>query len=546
MQLYDYQQRAVDEAILEIRNRPLLVAPTGAGKTVMAVEIVRRLGVPAVWMAHRHELLEQAAVRLRAEGLHVGVMRAGESLEKQSLWYQDPPQVYVASTQLLCRRKQCNLPPARLIVFDEAHHAASPGNERLIEKYEEARREIDVLGLTATPFRTDGRGLGGMFGRLVIAATTRDLVEQGALIEPKVYASKSPDLRGLKIYGGDFAKGEMSERAQQPELLVDIVDTWRTRADGARTVAFACDVAHSQAIAQAFRSQGVPAEHLDGTTPKDDREAMLDRLRRGETLVLSNCAVLTEGWDLPALECAILARPTMSLGLHLQMVGRIMRLAADKSGAIVLDHAGNHHTHGMVTRRLEYSLSEADRVGESDPLGLKRCGRCGLFFSIEYARCPECGWMQVPKRRRLDGEYESAELVEFDDGDFAYRQTVWNMIEAERLAWEYKEGWSTYRYKERFGDFPVIDGDRELVDPDNATQAQKRDVFMHLKEVAEERGFKPGWVSHRYRGIFGVWPKGFVQQARRGEVVDGIRRRFGVPVGADVDADADDYEGIPL
>jgi DNA repair protein RadD len=301
MQLYDYQQRAVDETIREIRNRPLLVAPTGAGKTVMAVEIVRRLGAAAVWMAHRHELLEQAAARLRAEGLHVGVMRAGESLEKHGLWHQNPPQIYVASTQLLCRRKQCNLPPAKLIVFDEAHHAVSPGNERLIEKYQEAQREIDVLGLTATPFRSDGRGLGGIFGKFVIAATTRDLVDQGTLIEPKVYASKSPDLRGLKIYGGDFAKGDMSERAQDPDLLDDIVATWRARADGARTVAFACDVAHSQTLAEAFRSQGVPAEHLDGTTRQDEREAMLERLRSGETLVLSNCAVLTEGWDLPAL-----------------------------------------------------------------------------------------------------------------------------------------------------------------------------------------------------------------------------------------------------
>lgn len=504
MILRDYQQRAVENVIAAMDRRPILVAPTGSGKTVMATALVEQLGVSTLWLAHRKELIDQAAKRLEAHGLVCGIIMAG---------YAPMPlaQVKVASVQTLIRRDK---PPADLIVIDECHHATADSYQSILDAYP----EVPIVGLTATPFRLDGRGLGDLFGELVVAAYPHELCEDGVLHRPKVWASKSPDLRGVKVIAGDYSIGALAERTNTQELNADIVATWLKRAAGRRTVAFAVDVAHSKAITAAFRQAGVAAGHIDGSTPRDERDAILARLARGETLVVSNCMVLTEGWDLPALECAIIARPTASLNLHLQMIGRVMRAADGKDGAIVLDHAGNHHVHGLVTRRLNYSLN-GEKVGHSEPLGLRRCQACGLLFELHEPACPECGWepSAEDRQRERPGIHAPGELTQFDDESFEYRRQIWNLIEAEREAMGYREGWSFFRFKERFGEPPVvveIDGVVELIDLTRATLDEKRAVYQRLLSVARERGFADGWAAHRYRETFGCWPRGFVSEVR--------------------------------
>ncbi len=506
-QLRDYQQRAVGHVIEVIDRGPILVAPTASGKTVMATAMVEHLRVPTLWLAHRKELIDQAAQRLEAHGLTTGIIMAGFAPMPLA-------QVQVASVQTLIRRDK---PAAELIVIDECHHATADSYRSVLDAYPNAR----VAGLTATPFRLDGRGLGDLFGELVVAACADELCDTGVLHRPKVWASRSPDLRGVKTIAGDYQIGALAERANTVELNADIVETWLKRAEGKRTVAFAVDVAHSKAITQAFVTAGVAAEHIDGSTPRDERDAIIERLRTGQTLVVSNCMILTEGWDLPALECAIIARPTASLNLHLQMIGRVMRACEGKDGAIVLDHAGNHHIHGLVTRRLNYSLN-GEKVGHSEPLGLRRCRACGLLFEMHVCACPECGWMpsaaDVEPRHVRHGD---GELTEFDDTDFEYRRQIWNLIEAERQAMSYREGWSYYRFEERFGVKPVV-ADGELIDPHHATLEQKRAVFERLSRIAGERGYKPGWASWKYREMFGCWPRGFVSHVR----MQGLQRRL--------------------
>lgn len=504
-ELRDYQVSAVQHVIAALDRRPVLVSPTGSGKTHMATALVERLRVPTLWLAHRKELIDQAAKRLEAHGLMCGIIMAG---------YPPLPlaPVQVASVQTLVRR---DAPPAALVVIDECHHATADSYQTILEAYPAAH----IVGLTATPFRLDGHGLGDLFGALVVAAYPDELCQTGVLHRPKVWASKSPDLRGVKVIAGDYALGALGARTNTAELNADVVTTWQKHAAGRRTVAFAVDVQHSQAITAAFRAAGVAAEHLDGGTPRHFRDAILARLARGETRIVSNCMVLTEGWDLPALECAIIARPTASLNLHLQMIGRVMRAAEDKDGAIVLDHAGNHHIHGLVTRRLNYSLN-GEKVGHSEPLGLRRCGACGLLYELHADACPECGWIPSTEDRRREhlDVHGEGELTEFDDSSFEYRKQVWNLIEAEREAMGYREGWSYYRFEERFGVRPVvaeIDGFRELVDPRTATLDEKRAVYWHLLDVARKRGFADGWAAHRYREMFGCWPRGFVSEVRR-------------------------------
>ena len=501
LELRCYQRRAVDEVIAKLDRRPILVSPTGSGKTTVATEIVERLGVPTLWMAHRKELIDQAAERLEAHGLTTGIVMSG---------YDGDPdaQVQVASIQTLVRREK---PPAGLIVVDECHHAAADSYQNVLAEYPDAH----VVGLTATPFRLDGRGLGELFGELVVAAWPDELCADGVLHKPRVWASKAPDLRGIRVVAGDYNLGALAERANTDELNADIVETWQKRAAGRRTVAFAVDIAHSMAITKAFQDVGVPAEHLDGGTPKSQRDDILARLRSGKTLVVSNCMVLTEGWDLPALECAVVARPTASLNLHLQMIGRVMRACEGKDGAIVLDHAGNHHVHGLVTRRLNYTLSN-EKVGFNEPLGLRRCGNCGLLYGLDEECCPECGWVPVPAgggERRRPAVHGPGELAEFDDTSFEYRRQMWVQIEAQRMAGGYREGWSFYRFKDRFGVEPVV-ADGDLIDPGAATYSEKRAYFKHLTGIVATKSFKPGWASYRFRDVFGQWPVGFVQAVR--------------------------------
>ncbi len=226
--------------------------------------------------------------------------------------------------------------------------------------------------------------------------------------------------------------------------------------------------------------------------------------------------VLTEGWDLPALECAIIARPTASLNLHLQMIGRVMRACDGKDGAIVLDHAGNHHVHGLVTRRLNYTLTD-EKVGFSEPLGLRRCAECGLLFETSEPCCPECSFVPVPTgagKRRRPGVHGPGELTEFDDTSFEYRREVWIQIEAQRMAAGHKPGWSFYRFEDRFGVKPVVVAG-DLVDPAHATFEQKRGYFAHLAGIAVAKGYKFGWASYRFRDAFGHWPRGFVEEVRQ-------------------------------
>jgi len=508
--LRQYQTAAIEQTIRALDRRPVLVAPTGSGKTVMAVELVRRLGARTLWLAHRKELIDQAARQLCEFDLSVGRIMAGEPIFPAA-------RIQVASIQTLVRRKK---PRAQLVVIDECHHAAADTYQSVLDDYPDA----SIVGLTATPFRLDGRPLGDLFGEIVVAAWTDDLCVEGYLHRPRVYAPRSPDLRGVKVTAGDYNRRELAERVDTDEQNADIVKSWQKHALGKRTVAFAVDVQHSKDIVTAFRQAGVAAEHLDAKTPRVERAQVLKRLRTGETRVLSNCMILTEGWDLPALECAIVARPTASLNLHLQMIGRVMRASGGKLGAIVLDHAGNHHVHGLATRRLNYAL-DGEKIGSSEPLGLRRCRQCGLFFEITTYACPECGWVPAPsesvdrERPPIHGE---GELVEFDDSAFEYQQQVWRIIESERMAQDYKPGWSFYRFEERFGFRPIV-ASGELVDPARATQEQKRAVFEQFSRIANERGYKPGWASHRYRDVFGFWPRGFVGDVRGPRRLDAPR-----------------------
>lgn len=286
------------------RDRPLLCLPTGGGKTSVAAEIIRAAvarGNRCIFLVHRRELVDQAVERLAEFGVKAGRILAGH-YEVRSL------PVQVACIPTLVRRKHW---PAELVIVDECAHATSRSWTDVIGRYPDSF----VIGLTATPIRLDGKGLGDIFGCIVEPVSTRALIEQGHLIEPKVFAPPV-DLGGIPVKRGDYSIPELAVRMEK--LTGSITKEWLGHARGMKTVAFAVNVEHSQKIVAAFREIGVRAAHIDGGTANHVRAEALRRLRAGDLDLVSNCMVLSEGWDLPSLRCAILARPTKSLALFRQ------------------------------------------------------------------------------------------------------------------------------------------------------------------------------------------------------------------------------------
>ena len=272
-------------------RRIIEVAPTGAGKTVIGANIIKKY-VDAykdvLVLAHRREIITQTSAKLFANDISHGIIQAG---------FQGRPleRVQVASIQTLHRRAiysdKFELPRADLLVIDECHHSPARTYRKIIESY----RNAIVLGLTATPCRGDGRGLGGIFEAIVECPQVPELIELGYLVKTRVYAPVDPDLRGVRTQAGDYAETQLAERMDRPKLVGDIVTHWHKYGERRKTVAFAVSVNHSIHIRDEFIKSGVRAEHIDGSTPKPERDASLARLESGEIELISNCMVLTEG-----------------------------------------------------------------------------------------------------------------------------------------------------------------------------------------------------------------------------------------------------------
>jgi superfamily II DNA or RNA helicase len=384
IQLRPYQVHsiaAVRDAIRSGKRRIMLTIPTGGGKTYTAASIIAgavHKGKRSLFVAHRLELIDQTVASFHRLGLDcVGVIRANDKR-------RDAVQpIQVASIQTLARREQ---QAVDLIIIDEAHRGTAKSYvDHLFDRHPKAV----IIGLSATPVRADGHPLGSHFDELVVGAKYSDLIDGGSIVAPIVYSTPIvADLSKVRTSGGDYNVQDLEAAMNKGVLVGDLVEQWLKR-PRQRTVAFAVSIAHSRAIVARFTGVGVAAEHLDGTTPEDERRAILARLASGETTVVSNVGVLTEGWDLPACKTMILARPTKSLGLYMQMAGRILR-PFEGVTPIINDHGCNVDRHGLPHVDREWSLSKQKKKKNEAP-PVKACPACFAFVLIGKATCPHCG-----------------------------------------------------------------------------------------------------------------------------------------------------------
>ena len=492
--LRPYQDAALQKARIVLARgvkRLMLYSPTGSGKTEIGFAMIQGAlakGKRVAFIANRKELVHQASRRLTAAGIAHGILQADNTRNLDA-------KVLVCSIDTVNMR---GLPhDVGLIIIDEAHAVAGS------KKYRELlfkRNLVPVVGLSATPF-SPGLGKihdelrGPLFEELVEAVTIRELIDLGFLVDVDCYAPADPDLTGVKTQKGmggevDYNESQLAEAMNKPALTGDVVTHWKRYAAGKQTVVFAVTIAHSMALVAAFLAAGITAEHIDYHADDEERAAILGRFSRGETMVLSNSALLAEGWDCPQVECMILARPTKSLIRYIQMVGRVLRPAPGKERALLLDHSGTVLRLGFATDDLPLELDDgtANKAGNQKPKKPsepKPCGNCHFVKPAGVHACPACGF--APTRQSDVGTADGV-LVKLD------------------------------RKKP-------------------ATPDRKQHVYSQLLQVCRTKGYRAGWAANKYRDMFGVWPRNLrdVEAAPTGEIMSWLKSqqiRFAKSKGA--------------
>lgn len=369
MVLRDYQEQTlaeVNKQLAQGRDRQLLVIPTGGGKTVIfATGIDRRIrnnprNLPTLIVAHRDELITQAINKICDVSpeleFSIGIVKGNRN-------EFDRP-VVVASIQTLARQRRLDQMPRewQTIVIDEAHHAASDSYLRVLEQL---RAEL-YLGVTATPDRTDKRRLDKVFDTVTMEISIDDLIRRGYLVPPRgKRIGIEVDLSKVRQSGGDFQDGALGEALEAANAPTEILSAYLEHGENRKGLIFCPTVGMAHHTAETLRSAGVAAEALDANTDPHERHAILDRLRTGKTRLVTNCGVLTEGYDEPSISLIVVARPTKSRSLYCQIIGRGLRLHPDKSDCLVLDLAGASDEMSIQTLPAFFGLKDDEEVEDA-------------------------------------------------------------------------------------------------------------------------------------------------------------------------------------
>ena len=433
----------------------MLMSPTGSGKTEVAKAIIKGAhakGKRAWFIVDGVKLLDQTLPRFMADGITAGAIQSDRPCTDHSLPIQ------VATIQSLRPRLQSMLAhrPPQLVVIDEAH-VLHQAHIELINWCE--ANGVPVIGLSATPFR---RGLGLIFKRLVTCITTKELTEQGFLVPTECYVPSVPSLKGVKTAAnGDWIEDELAEVMGDAQIVGDVVSHWKELGENRQTLVFACNVAHSKQLAEAFFNAGVMAAHIDGYMDGDEQDEIIRLYKAGKIKVLCSVAMVAKGFDDPATSCIVLARPTKSLMLHYQMLGRVLRLCPEigKKFGIIIDHAGNLLRNGKPTDDLPDRLD----TGEGDPIDRRKqdqqpeekkeraCPQCKFMYS--GLLCPKCGHeVQIKEGVAV----ANGKLVKLED-----RKTVIGPNNKQRIYGELlqyarsknkKDAWAQYAYQAFMGE----------------------------------------------------------------------------------------------
>lgn len=466
-----YQSRTFDairNAIRGGKRRILVVLPTGAGKGYMAARLMQlsaEKGLKSIFFAAQRELIRQINGQLERLNVPSSVIMAGikDEFDSSEAFIQSALCMSCAKDTLYSRafrRDTMEVPHADVIHIDEAHGSLAKTWEAIGKRYETAYE----IGWTATPCRSDGRGLGDRYDTLIQAATYAELQRDGYLVPVRAFAPSRPDLARLKISRGDYSKGDLEKRLDRSEMVGSIVEEWRKNADGRQTVVFAAGVQHSIHIRNEFRKIGVSSEHVDGKMPTSERDEIMQRVRDGAVRVLCNYGVAHTGVDVPQWKYLICARPTKSFSLWRQMGGRIQRPYPGHDHCMIQDHSDNALVFGFPDEDVEWTLETTVKIQErkeasdrekqkADPF---RCDKCTTMY--RGPQCPKCG--HKPEKRGTEVKMTKGELQELERkkanrvATLMDKQKEWDACLGWAVGTRRKLGAAAHRYKDKFGVWP--------------------------------------------------------------------------------------------
>lgn len=429
----------VRQAYKKGRHAPCIVLPCGGGKSIIVAEIAKRTtdkGNRVLFIVHRKELCDQIFRTFRDWGVNMELCDIG-------------------MIQTVSRRIRRVRPPA-LIITDENHHSKASTYRKVYDAFPQARR----LGVTATPVRLDGSGLADVNDELIIGVNAQWLIQNHFLAPYDYYAPSIVDLTGVKTVRGEFDTRSAEKMMLKKAIFGDVIKNYKKLASGKQAICYCVSVNHSIAMAEAFNAAGIDARHIDGTTPKAERDKIIEAFREGRTDILCNVDLISEGFDVPDCGCAILLRPTKSLTLYIQQSMRCMRYKQGKR-AVIIDHVGNYARFGLPDADRQWKLDakkEKRKTSEADDPDVKTCPGCYMVFPSKdengsrVTECPFCGFELPVSNREIEEEKEAilqkieGFVVDYDSPEdcASYQELI---AYARRKG--YKPGWAWYQAKMR-------------------------------------------------------------------------------------------------
>lgn len=435
IELRNYQEKLVADARSAIqrgRKAVCCVLGCGWGKSIIQgtiAQLTTSRKNSVLFLVHRKELCQQIEGTFKLCGV-------------------DFKNCSVMMVQTACRRLH-KMPRPDLIIVDEAHHILSASYIKILEYY----KGVPVLGFTATPSRMNEGGLGAVFEELILSVSTEWLIENHYLAPYRYYSVQLADASKLHTKRGDYDRAELEELMNKSAIFGGAVENWLKLANGKKTIVYCSSIETSKNTVKAFQDAGIAAAHLDGTTPKAERESVVNDFRTGKIKVLSNVDLFGEGFDVPDCEAVVLLRPTQSLTLHIQQSMRSMRYDPKNPSkvAIILDHVGNYTRHGLPDDEREWSLeTKARKVKKKDEKPIKQCPVCFSVVDSSAKTCPYCMHVFKPEPRAeqktIEG-YTLEEITKMPYADYIKFET-WEGLEEFRKLKKYKMGWSFRRAAE--------------------------------------------------------------------------------------------------
>lgn len=482
IKLFPDQEEFVDDIRNAIRQGYKSVlgrAETGFGKTVVSAFITKEAALrgKTVWFAvHRNNLLKQTSQTFWNFHIEHGLIKSGRANSHQN--------IKVASIGTLVRRLDKMTPPD-ILILDECHLAMSTSWLKLVDWCKPAGTLI--IGNSATPQRLDGKGLNYIFDVMVEGKPMSWLIDNGRLSDYRMFSTpRALDLSDVKNRAGDYASDQLATAMDKSVITGDALKHWKLHANGKRTIAYCVSINHSKHTAEYFNDSGVPSIHVDGTSSPEELKDAINGFADGRYKVLFNVQLMTEGFDLSAqvgrevpIEACILLRPTQSIALYLQMVGRALRRKPEP--AIILDHAGCALRHGLPDQEREWSLEgetkSKKRKKQEEDVKIKQCGKCYTVYAPELDSCPSCGEVPPPTRKPLETVDEDLVEIQKDQIRAAKKMEQGSARSLEDLiklgigrGMKSPDGWAAHIYAVRSGNQK----------PSHELRSQARDIYKGL------------------------------------------------------------------